>query len=94
MSKYCITAAHPKDAAHHINSEFKFWEWRLRGQQWKWVPTGWKRVSEIAALLEAGHEILTGKEGPNGIRNGAAVEAELRISHNDTNYKISEMPDK
>ena len=52
------------------------------------------RVSVIAALLEAGHDVLTAKKGGNGIRTGAAVELELRISRNDTRYKISEMPDE
>jgi hypothetical protein len=48
----------------------------------------------IAALLEAGHEVLTAKRGKNGIATGAAVEPELRISRNESAYKISEMPDK
>lgn len=51
-------------------------------------------MSAIAALLEAGHELLTAKRGSAGIHTGAAVELELRISHNETKYKISEMPDE
>ena len=94
MDKYCITAARPKNADHHLNSEFKLWKYEEKPDGWVWVSKGWKRVSVIADLLEAGHEVLTAKKKPTGIRTGAAVEIELRISHNDTGYKISEMPSK
>ncbi|MGX7345454.1 hypothetical protein ACWM9A_06130 [Acetobacter pasteurianus] len=94
MNKYCITAARPMDAEHHVNSEFWLWRYEERPEGMKWISQGWKRVSTIAALLEAGHELLTAKRGSGGIRTGAAVELELRISHNETEYKISEMPDE
>lgn len=63
-------------------------------QRWVQVSKRWKRVSVIADLLEAGHEVLTAKKKPLSIRTSAAVEIERRISRNDTDYKISEMPDK
>ena len=94
MNKYCITAARPKDVEHQLNTEFKLWEWRLREREWKWVLHGWKRISAVAALLEAGNEVLTARQVPNGIRTGEAVELELRIAHNGKNYKLSEMPDE
>lgn len=94
MDKYCITAARPKDAEHHLNSEFWLWKQEKRKEGWKWVSKDWQRVSVIAELLEAGHEVLTAMRRNTGITTGAAVELELRIAHNDTNYKISEMPDE
>ena len=95
MSKYCITAARPKNAAHHLNSEFKLWKWEKKEDDtWKWVPKNWKRAAEIAALLDAGNEVLTAKENETSITTGAAVELELRIAKNETKFKISDMPDK
>ncbi len=41
----------------------------------------------------AGHEVRTGKIIDNSMNTGAAVEVELRIAKNVTNYKISDMPD-
>jgi hypothetical protein len=39
MGKYCITAARPKNAAHHLNSEFKLWKWEKKDDgTGKWVP--------------------------------------------------------
>lgn len=93
MSRYCITAARPKDADHHLKTDFKLWRYEERPDGWKWAPKGWKRGGEIAALLEAGHEVLTAKENPGSISTGAPVELELRISRNGTKYNISEMPD-
>jgi len=95
MSKYCITAARPKNATHHLNSEFKLWKWEKTGDDtWKWAAKGWKRAVEIAVLLDAGNEVLSGKKTETGITRGAAVELELRIAKNETTFKISDMPDK
>ena len=95
MSKYRITAARPKNAAHHLNSEFKLWKWEKKEDgTWKWVPKGWRRTAEISALLDAGNEVLTAKENETSITSGAAVELELRIAKNETKFKISDMPDK
>jgi hypothetical protein len=55
---------------------------------------GWKRSAEIAALLDAGNEVLTAKENESTISTGAAVELELRIAKNESKFKISDMPDK
>ena len=53
MSKYCITAARPKNATHHLKSEFKLWKLETtEDDTWKWMPKGWKRAAEIAALLD------------------------------------------
>ena len=43
--------------------------------------------------MRAGHEVRTGKIIDKRLDSGAAVEIELRITKNDTNYKISDMPD-
>lgn len=95
MGKYCITAARPKNAAHHLNSEFKLWKWEKKDDGTsKWVSKGWKRSAEIAALLDAGNEVLTAKENESTISTGAAVELELRIAKNESKFKISDMPDK
>jgi len=95
MSKYCITAARPKNAAHHLNSEFKLWKWEKKDDgTWKWVSLGWKRTAAIAALLDAKNEVLTAKENETTITEGAPVEVELRIAKNETKFKISDMPDK
>lgn len=92
MGKYCITGARPKNATHHLNSEFKLWKWD--SSTGKWTPQGWKRTAEIAALLDAKNEVLTAKEGETSIASGAAVEVELRIAKNEAKFKISDMPDK
>lgn len=95
MDRYCITAARPKNAAHHLNSEFKLWKWEKKEDgNWKWIPKGWKRAAEIASLLDSGNEVLTAKESETSIASGAPVELELRIARNETNFKISDMPDK
>lgn len=95
MSKYCISAARPKNATHHLNSQFKLWKWEKKEDgTWKWVPKSWKSAAEIAALLDAGNEVLTAKENETSITSGAAVELELRIAKNETKFKISDMPDK
>ena len=94
MTKYRITAATPKGAAHHLNSQFKVYEYKKVEEGWSWRLIGWKSIYDIANLLNAGHEVLTGKVEGGKMATGDAVEIELRIAHNGTNYKISGMPDK
>ena len=95
MAKYCITATKPADADHHLKTQFKLWRYEKQPDDtWKWAPKGWESGGQIAALLEAGHEVLTAKKNSNTISTGAAVELEFRIARNGTKYKISEMPDK
>ncbi len=94
METYCITAARPNDAEHHLNTEFKLWRREQRAGQSKWIPEGWKRIAAVVELLEAGHEVKTAKQGANGIRTGAPIEVVLRISRNDTDYPIGEMPNE
>lgn len=79
MSRYRIVAARPKDATHHLNSEFKIYEW--------------KASYDVSALLKAGNEVRTGSVEGTLMRHGDAVELALRIAHNGTKYKISGMPD-
>lgn len=94
MNRYCITAARPKNAQHHLRSEFKLWKYEQRPEGPRWVLQGWKRAARIAVLLDAGDEVLTAKQGTNGIKLGDAVEVELRIAHNGEKYRISDMPDE
>ena len=94
MAKYCITAAKPKNAAQHLKADFNLWKAEEKDGKISWSPQGWKRGTEIAALLGAGHQVLTAKENDTTISTGAAVEMELRISKNEMNYKISDMPEK
>ena len=94
MDRYCITAARPKDAEHGLKTEFKLWKYEQQPDGPRWVAKGWKRAARIAALLDAGNEVLTAKRGPTGIKLGDAVEVELRIAHNGGQYRISDMPDE
>lgn len=91
MAKYRIVAARPKNASNHLNSQFKMFEWD--GNEKTWKSVGWKSISDVSNLMRGGHEILTGAIVDNKMKDGAAVEIELRIAKNDTNYKISDMPD-
>jgi len=92
MAKYCIIAAKPKGATNHCNSEFKMLMWSAEKSGWQ--PLGWKEVSFVSDLLRRGHQLLTGNLSERGIKTGAAVEVELRIVENKSDYKISDMPDK
>ena len=89
MASYRIVGARPKNASNHVNSQFDLWE--LNNNKWKNI--GWKSIDEVSGLMRSGHEVLTGKIVNNTMWSGAAVEVELRIAKNDTNYKISDMPD-
>lgn len=93
MTTYCITAARPNDAEHHLNTEFMLWRFRP-GKVEPWLAEGWTGVDIVVAHLAAGHEVLTAKRSAKGIRTGAAVEVVLRISENDADFPISEMPDE
>jgi hypothetical protein len=88
MAKYRIVAARPKNASSHINSRFKMYQLNE-----KWDEIGWKSIGEVTDLMQAGHEVLTGKVVGNKMESGAPVEVELRITKNDTPFKISDMPD-
>lgn len=94
MKKYRIVAARPKGEANHLKSEFKTYEWKERDGEWKWRQIGWKSIHQISAFMAAGDEVLTGKVIGTKLTDGAAPELEMRISHNDSKYKISEMPDE
>lgn len=91
MATYYIIAASPKGASSHINSKFKIWQNDDNGA---WNMIGWKDITDVAQLIRAGHTVRTGKIVNNQMHGGAAVEIELRIAKNDSNYKISDMPDK
>lgn len=58
-----------------------------------WDSTGWRSLNDVANLMQAGNEVLTGKVAGVKMDHGDAVELELRIVHNGTKYKISAMPD-
>lgn len=91
MTQYRLTAAKPKNAASHLKSQFKLFEYDEAAKTWR--PIGWKSVSQVTGLLAAGHDVRTGKVVGDKMQSGAAVEVELRIARNDTEFKISEMPD-
>lgn len=93
MAKYCITAAKPKNSTQHLKSEFKLWKAVEKDGKISWSHQGWKRGTEIAGLIGAGHQVLTAKKNDTTISTGAAVEMELRISRNESKYKISDMPE-
>lgn len=99
MEKYRITAARPKGEQNHLKSEFKVFQQRQKPDKtFYWKDIGWKTIYAVSDLLEAGHEVRTGKIVGSGdnttMKHGAAIEVEMRIAHNDTDFKISEMPDK
>ena len=99
MGKYRITAARPKNEVNHLKSEFRIYHRQQNPDKtWSWTNIGWKSVHYVSDLLEAGHEVRTGKIVSSGeaatIEHGAAVELELRIAHNDVDFRISQMPDK
>ena len=91
MANYRIVAARPKNKSNHINSSFK--TYKYDEQKESWSPDGWKSISQIGDLMRAGHEVCTGKVVGGSMKTGAAVELELRIAKNGSDYKISEMPD-
>ena len=90
MAQYRIVAAAPKNASNHINSKFNLYKLSVKTE---WDPIGWKSIAEVSDIMRAGHEVLTGKIVGDKMHDGAAVELELRIAKNGTNYKISDMPD-
>lgn len=92
MSKYCITAARPKNAVQHLNSQFKLWKFSVEDR--KWSPEGWVSSIKIATLLSDGHKVLTAKQTQTSIQTGKPVEMEFRISKNESLFKISDMPDR
>ncbi|TCQ02677.1 hypothetical protein C8J34_11641 [Rhizobium sp. PP-F2F-G36] len=91
MAKYRIISARPKNADHHLNSQFKLYV--LDEKKNSWSSFGWKSISDVSDLLQAGHEVRTGKIVNDKMSTGAPVELELRIAKNDTKYKLSDMPD-
>ena len=91
MAKYRIVSATPKKASNHLHATFKLY--KLDEQRDVWTQTGWRSIHDVSDLIRAGHEVRTGKVAGGKMNSGAAVELELRIAKNDTNYKISEMPD-
>ena len=90
MATYCITAAKPKGAVSHLRSQFMTWR---EGEDGLWHSQGWQTTSQIVTLMHAGHAVLTARKTATGISTGAPVEVELRISRNQSNYPISQMPD-
>lgn len=98
MGKYRITAARAKNADSDLNAEFKVFERQQKpDKSWTWQLLGWKSIYEVAGLLSAGHEVLTGKVTKTGnkasMTDGEAVELELRIAKNDSKFKLGDMPD-
>lgn len=45
-------------------------------------------------LLDTGDEVLTAKQGTNGIMLGDTINIELRIADNSEKYRIGDMLDE
>lgn len=90
MGRYCITAANHENPDNHCASTFKVWKYD--NIQTKWLPLGGKPIGFVNDLLKNGHEVLSAKENETTISIGAPVEIELRITKNESKYKISDMP--
>lgn len=94
MTTYCVTAANHNGAKDGRASEFKLWEYKKnKDNEWVWSPLGKKSLNFVAALLAAGHEVVSGEENEKSITRGAAIELELRITKNDKNFKITDLPE-
>lgn len=93
MGKYRIVRARPKGTGNHLNSQFNVYEHRIKNGKPVWTPIGWKTIYDVSAWLNAGDQVLTGKVEGTTMHHGDAVELELRIAHNGTNYKLGDMPD-
>ncbi|NKI72356.1 hypothetical protein GN109_23295 [Collimonas pratensis] len=91
MGNYCITAANHSNKDNHCASQFKVWEYDVPKNTWMPFREG-KSINFVNDLLAAGHTVLSAKLIENKMYTGAAIETELRIKKNDTNYKISDMP--
>jgi len=99
MTKYCITGANRNSTKDDRVSELKLWEYKQNDKkEWVWSPLGKKSLNFVAALLAAGHEVVSGKELKKdgvikSITLGAAIEIELRIAKNDDKFKITDLPE-
>lgn len=94
MRKFRIVGARPKGTTNHLNSQFHTYELLEIDKKLTWSSIGWKTIFEVSDFLKAGHEVKTAQITDKKIAHGAAVEIEMRIAHNLTDYKISGMPDK
>lgn len=92
-TKYRIVSAKPKGATNHCNSQFKVFQWGVKDNKTDWWNIGWKTINQVSDFLAAGHEVKTGQYTNGKMADGAPVEVELRITKNNTNFKISDMPD-
>lgn len=95
MGQYCITAVNHDNPSNHCASKFKVWEYyhNPEKEKWLWRSLGGKSVYYIADLIKNGHEVSTAKENKDRITLGKPVEIELRIAKNETDFKISDMPE-
>jgi hypothetical protein len=93
MGKFRIVAAKPKGLVNHVKSQFKLYKYKLVDEKWVWSSIGWKSINDVAALMQAGNEVRSARISGGQIHHGDALELELRIVHNGTKYKVSEMPD-
>ncbi len=93
MAEYCITAANHNNQNNHCASSFLLW--KLNPDTHKWDRLGAKSLSHISDLLAAGHKVLSARHDAekHKLYFGAPVEVELRIAKNETNYKLTEMPE-
>jgi hypothetical protein len=90
MGRYCITAANHTNPDNHCASKFKVWEYN--SEKKTWMPLGGKSINFVSDLLAAGHTVLSARENPDTITEGARIELELRIAKNETQFKVSAMP--
>lgn len=98
MTEYCVTGVNRNNPNDDRVSELKLWK-RIDDDagKWHWGFVGKKSSDFVAELLTGGNKVFSGKETKeNGktvrITKGFPIEIVLRISENDENFKISDMP--
>lgn len=100
MADYCVTGVNRKNPNDDRVSELKLWQ-HIKEKEtgnWKWNLLGKKSADFVAELLAQKNKVFSGKEiKENGktvrLQKGFEIEIVLRISENDENFKISDMPE-
>lgn len=92
MGKYCVTAANHNNEKDERASEFKVWEQVKKDNKYVWSPLGKKSLNFVVDILSKGNEVFTAKQNADSITLGYPLEFELRITKNDKNFKITDLP--
>jgi|GEM_PF-2256843 len=96
MEKYRIVEARSSVEERDLKDEFKTYKRELNPttKKYEWNSKGWLSIHTISDYLRNGDEVRTGKIVDDMMKHGEAVELELRISDNDSDYPLSGMPNK